>query len=105
MSNQPEHPSGGECLGVSVNGQLYINPANKAYMDSLKTSKSLDRIKSDSVSNAGFSKSRKIEESRSERELAMDRLAILQNTEARLAKDLERTRKVIASIKQSLQDN
>ena len=35
MSNQKyNHPEGGEVVAVSVDGQLYINPANAEYLKS-----------------------------------------------------------------------
>lgn len=100
--NQHPHPSGGEVVAVNIDGKMYINPANKAYMDSLKKPKSLDRIKSDTVNSVGFSKSKKIEEGKSERDQKMDRLAILQNTEARLVKELEGIRQVIKIVEESI---
>ena len=97
------HPEGGEVVAVSVDGKMYINPANRAYLKQLKTPKSLKKIKSDTTSHTGFKSSKVIkEDEKSEREQQLDRLAILQNTEARLVKDLERTRSVINSIKTDL---
>lgn len=106
MSDNILHPEGGEVVAVNIDGKLYINPANQAYLKQLKTPlvapKGLNKIKTDTKSSVGFSRSRKIEDSKTEREQQLDRLAILQNTEARLVKDLERTRSVINSIKTDL---
>ena len=106
MSYNPnQHPEGGEVVAVNIDGKMYINPANRAYLEQLKTPKSLKKIKSDTTSHTGFKSSKVINnDEKSEREQQLDRLAILQNTEARLVKDLNRTRKVIASIQQSLED-
>ena len=65
------------------------------------------------VNHTGFSKYRVINDNeksersegtlaKGEREQQLDRLVILQNTEARLLKDLERTRSVIKSIESDL---
>lgn len=104
------HPEAGEQL-VKIDGQWF----SKVDIDYLKSQspKSLNKInssslkigdlKSDTVNHTGFSKSRIInEDGKSKREQQLDRLVILQNTEARLVKDLERTRSVIKSIKSDL---
>ena len=97
------HPEGGEVVAVNIDGKMYINPANRAYLEQLKTPKSLKKIKSDTTSHTGFKSSKIIkDDEKSEREQQLDRLAILQNTEARQLKDLERTRSVIKSIKSDL---
>lgn len=96
------HPEAGEVVAVSVDGQLYINPANADYLKS-QSPKSLNKVKSDTVNHTGFSKSRVInDDEKSEPEQQLDRLAILQNTEARLVKELEGIRKVIKIVKESI---
>ena len=107
------HPKGGSIVATTHNGKIdYINPANADYLKS-QSPKSLNKIKysegisgsatPDTTSHTGFSKSRVISgNEKSEREQQLERLVILQNTEARLLKDLERTRSVIKSIKSDL---
>ena len=121
-----EHPEAGSEL-VYINGKwhdtydIYHPKCKSKYSDKNKTQ---NKIEKKTLSSVGFSRSRKIEDSESERsnsqeklfaegkgteafskgerEQQLERLVILQNTEARLSKDLERTRSVIKSIKSDL---
>lgn len=103
------HPEGGSVVAVNIDGRMYINPANKAYMEQVKTPvgtpTSLNKIKSDSVNHAGFSKSKKIDESKSTREETLERLVLNQAHEARLLSQLEKVRSVISSLKKDLENN
>lgn len=95
-----QHPEAGSPM-VKINGQWH----EKTSIDYIKSQvpKSLNKIESKTINHTGFSKSRIInDDEKSERDQQLDRLAILQNTEARLVKDLERTRSVIKSIKSDL---
>lgn len=108
-----KHPEAGSSM-IKLDGQWY----DKHSIDYLKSQfpakpKGLNEIESGvkpllvpqgkAVNHTGFSKSKVINDNeKSEREQQLDRLAILQNTEARLVKDLERTRSVIESIKSDL---
>ena len=95
-------PNGGEVVAVNIDGKMYINPANADYLKSQSPS-SLNKIESKTINHTGFSKSEVVNgNEKSKREKLLDRLAILQNTEARLVKDLERTRSVIKSIETDL---
>ena len=108
MSNY-HHPEGGEVVAVSVDGQLYINPANADYLKSQSPS-SLNQIKKDTVNSAGtthstsagFSKGKVISNSSDDREETLERLSLLKNQRARLLKDLERVDNVIKSIEEDL---
>ena len=101
-----EHPEAGSEL-VYINDKwhhtydIYHPKCKSKYSDKIKN-KTQNKIEKKTLSSVGFSRSRKIEDSKSEREQRLDRLVILQNTEARLVKDLERTRSVIKSIKSDL---
>jgi len=113
-----EHPEAGAEL-VYINGKwhdtydIYHPKCKSKYSEKVKN-ETHKKIEKKTLSSVGFSRSRKIEDSKSERsegtkafskgerEQQLDRLVILQNTEARLVKDLERTRSVIKSIKSDL---
>jgi len=111
-----EHPEAGVEL-VYINGKWLAKPevpserhdtydiyhpkCKSKYSDKIKNT-TQKKIEKKTLSSVGFSKSRKIEDSKTEREQQLDRLVILQNTETRLVKDLERTRSVIKSIKSDL---
>ena len=101
-----EHPEAGSEL-IYINGKwhdtydIYHPKCKSKYSDKIKN-KTQNKIEKKTLSSVGFSKNRKIEDSKTEREQQLDRLVILQNTEARLVKDLERTRSVIKSIKSDL---
>ena len=101
-----EHPEAGAEL-VYINGKwhdtydIYHPKCKSKYSEKVKN-ETHKKIEKKTLSSVGFSRSRKIEDSKSEREQQLDRLVILQNTETRLAKDLERTRSVIKSIKSDL---
>ena len=98
----PEHPEGGRELGVSINGKLYINPANKAYMDSLKQSKNPQKINPNTVSHTGFQKKRVIQEPKSEKEIQGERLTLLKIERQRLKVQLQKLDSVIESIEKDL---
>ena len=95
------HPEGGEVVAVSVDGQLYINPANADYLKSQSPS-SLNQIRKDTVNSAGFSRPKISSNSSDDREETLERLSLLKNQRARLLKDLERVNSVIKSIETDL---
>ena len=99
--NNHSHPTGGEVVAVSVDGQLYINPANADYLKSQSPS-SLNQIKKDTVNSAGFSKGKVISNCSNHREEQLTRLTLMKNQRARLLKDLERVNSVIKSIETDL---
>ena len=102
-NNRPEHPEAGEVLAVSVDGKLYINPTNKKYLESLSKSKTLRQLEDRSVKAiAGFKTPKVINNEKSEREQAFDRLCLMQNQAARLKKQLDSTNKIIEHIKKDL---
>ena len=103
MPDNIPHPEGGEVVAVNIDGKLYINPANQAYLKSLKTLDSLDKIESKTVNHTGFSKSRIInDDEKSEREQQLDRLTLMKTNRARLLKQLAQIESVIKSIETDL---
>ena len=103
MNNHPNSqiPESGEVVAVSVDGQLYINPANADYLKSQSPS-SLNKIESKTINHTGFSRGKVISNSSDDREETLERLNLLKNQRARLFKDLERVNSVIKSIESDL---
>ena len=100
-----QHPEAGSEM-IYIKGQ-WVEKHSINYMKSqTPVPQGLNQIKSENVNSAGFKSSKVIKDDKkyvpSERQELLDRLAILQNTEARLLKDLEKTRSVIKSIKSDL---
>ena len=110
MSNKAEHPEGGRELAVSIDGQLYIHPRNKKYLESISEKvknpvpQGLKQIEKSttSASHAGFSKGKVISDCSNHREEQLTRLTLMKNQRARLLKDLERVNSVIKSIETDL---
>lgn len=112
------HPEAGSPM-VKINGQWY-SQVNLDYIGSQSGSldpRSLERgfakaeetsnqIKSDTVNHTGFSKGKKttdiLPEDHDPVEAKRQRLVLLQQQEARLAKQLDRLRKVIKIVKESI---
>lgn len=109
-NNNNKHPKAGTELGISYNGQLYIHPENKKYIESLSKPDSLKHIETKAVKGtAGFSKKRTIEAPKTEEEKKLDkrrelqeRLALYQNTIARLSKELETNKRIEKSLIEDL---
>lgn len=112
MTNHPhpnfQIPEGGEELGVSIDGQLYIHPRNKKYLESISEkvkNPTQKQIEKSTVNHAGFSKNKNINKSKSTREETMERLVLNQAHEAWLLSQLEKVRSVISSLKKDLENN
>ena len=100
-----EYIEGGTELGISIDGQLYIHPANKKYLESISEkvkNETQKKLEKKTVSSAGFSKPNIKSNSSDDREETLERLSLLKNQRARLLKDLERVDNVIKSIEEDL---
>ena len=101
--NHYPHPEAGEVVAVSVDGQLYINPANKKYMESLSKPKDLKHLEEKALKGtAGFSRKRIVNNKYDEVQKLSERLVLIQNTIARLEKELKQNKKIEAFILEDL---
>ena len=100
-----EHIEGGTELGISIDGQLYINSANKKYLESISDNLKSDvqkQIEKKTVSHAGISTPLRSKPNSKDEELLdsqYERLQHLKELEQRQLKDLQRTQQQIKNIK------
>jgi len=97
-----KHPRAGESL-IKWRGKWY-GPLELQKIKNSMEPESLQRIKSNTLAaHTGFSSTKKIEESITDRESLMERLVLHQALESRLLSQLEKVRCVINSLKEDLE--